>query len=353
MTAANRLLEWYKKNMRDLPWRRAVSPYGVLVSEIMLQQTQVERVIPFYQRWMGRFPDFFALASASLEEVLLHWEGLGYYARARNLHSLAAIVCERHGGELPENREKLMKLPGIGRYTSAAVMCIAFGRAAPAVDANAARVYTRLEDIEEPPQSSRGRKRIEKAAKRLLEEGPPGEIIQAVMELGALVCRPRVPDCRACPLFGECRARRMGSQSLRPVTEKDKSFVRVHAAAAVIFREQGVLLYRRPPEGPWGGLWGFPSDEFRDGETSSEAAARAAQAICGVKVPFFEEIGVFTHSYMSRRVTLHALGGDAGEGALPAGGSCRWVLVSSLGEYPLDAGSRKIAKAFRGRTGPR
>ncbi|MGC9372488.1 MAG: A/G-specific adenine glycosylase [Thermovirgaceae bacterium] len=324
-----------------------MSPYGVLVSEIMLQQTQVDRVIPFYQRWMRRFPDFFSLAAASLEEVLLHWEGLGYYARARNLHSLAVLVCEHHGGELPESREDLMKLPGIGPYTSAAVMCIAFGKAEPAVDANAARVYARMEDIEEPPKSSGGRKRIEEAAKRLLAGGPPGELTQAVMELGALVCRSRVPDCRECPLSGLCRARSRGSQSMRPVTEKDKRVVRVLAAAAVIFRKQRVLLYRRPPEGPWGGLWGFPAGEFRGGETSAEAAARAAELICGVKVTAFEELGVFTHSYMSRRVTLHALCCKAGEGASPAGGSCRWVPLSSLGEYPLDAGSRKVAKALR------
>jgi len=348
MTAAGRLLEWYGKNMRDLPWRRAVSPYGVLVSEIMLQQTQVDRVIPFYQRWMRRFPDFFSLASAPLEEVLLHWEGLGYYARARNLHSLAVQVVEDYGGELPESREDLMKLPGIGPYTSAAVMCIAFGKAEPAVDANAARVYSRLEDIEAPPKSSLGRKRIEEAAKRLLAGGPPGEMTQAVMELGALLCRPGVPDCRECPLSAECRARSRGNQSMRPVTAKDKSVVRLSAAAAVIFRKQRVLLYRRQPKGPWGGLWGFPAGEFRDGETSAEAAARAAEEICGVKVTSFEELGVFTHSYMSRRVTLHALGCEVAGGATPAGASCRWVPLPSLGEYPLDAGSRKVAKAICG-----
>ncbi|MFP4481465.1 MAG: A/G-specific adenine glycosylase [Thermovirgaceae bacterium] len=347
MTAAGLLLAWYEKNKRDLPWRRGASPYGTLVSEIMLQQTQVDRVIPFYERWMKRFPDFLSLAGAPLEDVLVHWEGLGYYARARNLHSLATLVCERYGGKLPRNRRELMKLPGIGPYTSAAVMCIAFDEVEPAVDANAARVYARFEDVFEPPDTPGGRKRLEEAAKRLLVNGPPGEVTQAVMELGALICRARAPECRECPLVEDCQAYRKGNQSLRPVKEKGKTIVQTLAAAAVVFSQKGVLLYRRPPVGSWGGLWGFPAGEFSGDETAAQVAGRAAAALCGMEVIPCEDLGVVTHSYMNKRVTLHALRCRAREGQRPDGDMCHWVPLSSLDEFPLDAGSRKIAKALR------
>jgi A/G-specific adenine glycosylase len=345
MSAAVRLLEWYRETRRELPWRQKGSPYGVLVSEIMLQQTQVERVVPFYERWMKRFPDFFSLASAPVDEVLLYWEGLGYYSRARYLHVLAGIVSTQYGGALPRNRRELMDLPGVGPYTSAAVMCIAFGVAEPAVDANAARVYSRLGDIEESPESSGGKKRIEAMARDFLGEGPPGEITQAVMELGALICRPRVPLCGECPLSDECLAYSKGNQSLRPVTGKRKGVVQVRAVAAVILSEKGALLYQRPREGLWAGLWAFPAEEYSGDEPLEKIAGRIA-ANCGIHVTTGDKLCVVTHSYMNKRVTLHAFCCRAGKGEIAEGAFCRWIPLFSLDEYPLDAGSRKIAKVL-------
>jgi A/G-specific adenine glycosylase len=345
MTAAARLLEWYRETKRELPWRQDGSPYGVLVSEIMLQQTQVERVVPFYERWMKRFPDFSSLASAPVDEVLLYWEGLGYYSRARNLHALAGILSKQYGGVLPRSRRELMDLPGIGPYTSAAVMCIAFGEAEPAVDSNAARVYSRLGDIGESPESSGGKKRIEALARDFLAEGPPGEIIQAVMELGALICRPRVPSCGECPLSGECRAYSKGNQSLRPVTGKRKGVVQVLAVAAVIMSEKGVLMYQRPPEGLLAGLWAFPAEE-NSGEEPLERIAGRIAANFGIHVTPGEKLCVVTHSYMNKKVTLHAFHCRAGKGETAEGAFCCWVPLSSLEECPLDAGSRKIAKVL-------
>lgn len=344
---AERLLHWYRENKRDLPWRRGATPYGIWVSEVMLQQTQVDRVVPYYGRWMGRFPDACSLASAPVEEVLLYWEGLGYYARARNLHAAAAVVCGKFGGELPRDRVELQKLPGTGPYTSAAVMSIAFGEAIPAVDANAARVCSRLDDIHEPPKSPGGRRRILQAATGLLAGGPPGELTQAVMELGALVCRPWSPECRNCPLAGDCEAFRKGSQSQLPVREKEKGIVHVSSAAAVVVAYRRALLYMRPPESLWGGLQGFPAEELREGERVEEAAARAARESFGLAVIPCAELCVVHHSYTNRKVVLHGIQCRLAGGTGPCAKSCHWVPLQSLDRHPLDAGSRKIAEILQ------
>lgn len=277
------LLAHFDARARDLPWRRTDDPYGIWVSEIMLQQTRVDTVVPYYERWMDRFPDVDALAAAELDEVLKHWEGLGYYRRARMLHRAAVEVRDR-GGTLPDTAEGLKGLPGIGDYTAGAVASIAFGRPEPAVDGNVRRVLARLFDLPDPSPSE-----LRALAAALVPAERPGDFNQAVMELGATVCTPRDPDCGGCPVAGSCRARAAGVQEDRPAPRRRGPVRGAEFGVAVPVRrapaEAGwkAALVRRPRDGMLGGLWEFPGAEMADREDGSTAACRAAR-IAGIAV---------------------------------------------------------------------
>ncbi len=252
------LLDFFARRGRDLPWRRARNPYRVLVSEFMLQQTRVETVRERYVRWLRRFPGWRELAAASRDEVLLEWKGMGYYARARNLHRTARIVCERHGGELPPEPKALKELPGVGDYTAGAVASIAFGRAVPAVDGNVRRVLCRLLDLPDPSP-----RELRDLAARLLHPTRPGHHNEAMMELGATVCTPRTPRCPTCPVRSHCAAHRLGTVRERPLRKPRRPPRRVDYAAAVAIDRAGrVLLVRRPEGGLLGGMWEFPTAEL-------------------------------------------------------------------------------------------
>jgi A/G-specific adenine glycosylase len=228
------LLAWYSQNARQLPWRSDISPYRTWVSEIMLQQTQVETVIPYFERFTRRFPDLASLAQASQAEVLQAWEGLGYYSRARNLHKCAQLLCQHYDCQLPAELDALQKLPGIGRYTAGAIASIAFGIPAPALDANIRRVLSRLLELREPAGSLAGEKFLWDAAERLLSRERPGDHNQALMELGALICKPKAPECPRCPLQSECLAYAHGSQSELPVRKPKPAVPHYTVTAAVI-----------------------------------------------------------------------------------------------------------------------
>src|SRR5688572_12350954 len=247
------LLRWYDDNRRDLPWRRDRDPYRVWVSEVMLQQTRVGTVAPYYERWLNLFPSVRALADAPDEEVLAAWAGLGYYRRARALHQAARVVRDRYAGQLPEGDEELRALPGVGAYTAGAIASIAFGRAAPAVDVNARRVLSRLFDLERPRPTT-----LERIATALVAPERPGEFNQALMELGATVCTPRSPACGACPLVRWCLARERGTVAHRPARRPHARVPAYRIGTAVIVRRSRVLLARRPVEGLLGGMWEFP-----------------------------------------------------------------------------------------------
>ena len=255
------LLAHYDAHRRDLPWRDSREPYGVWVSEIMLQQTRVETAIPYYDRWMERFPKVEDLAEADEQSVLKAWEGLGYYSRARNLRRSALIVRERLGGALPRDFRGLKALPGIGEYSAGAIASIAFGEVVPAVDGNVRRVLSRLFDLENPTTAS-----LRKRASELVDPDRPGDWNQALMELGATVCTPRSPRCDACPLSGECRALAEGTQELRPASKRRPRVRTVSYAVLVAINPAGELfMVRRPADGLLGGLWEFPAVELRVG----------------------------------------------------------------------------------------
>ena len=257
---AERLLHWHRAHGRhDLPWQQAISPYRVWVSEIMLQQTQVATVIPYFERFMQRFPNIQSLASAPEDDVLHHWAGLGYYARARNLQRAAQTVCERHGGELPDDPAALESLPGIGRSTAGAILAIAHGRHATILDGNVKRVLSRLFAIDGDPAQAATQQRLWSIADRLTPARDTGTYTQAIMDLGATLCTRGRPDCAHCPWQTDCAAYAQGEAGEFPRPRRRKPLPVRSCQMLVITNGAGeLLLERRPPQGIWGGLWSFP-----------------------------------------------------------------------------------------------
>ena len=270
-TLQRKLLSWYARNKRDLPWRRTKDPYRIWVSEVMLQQTQVDTVIPYYERWMKRFPTINALAKASLDEVLKVWEGLGYYARARNLHKAAKLIREEHKGKFPDSYEEIHRLPGIGDYTAGAISSIAFNLPTPVLDGNVTRVLCRLFAIRQDPKSPKTQEKLWRLAGSLLPKKNPGDFNQALMELGALVCLPELPRCLFCPLPSACEARKIGLELSLPVRTQKKPLPTVSVSVALLWKDGKLLIQRRPEQGLLGGLWEFPGGKIEKEETPEEA----------------------------------------------------------------------------------
>ncbi len=336
---ASRLLKWYKENRRALPWRDQADPYAVWVSEIMLQQTRVEAVIPYYLRWMERFPTLKALTKATEHEVLSMWEGLGYYARARNLRRAAQVVQERLAGELPRTAEELRKLPGIGRYTAGAIASIAFGCDEPALDGNIRRVLARVFDVREPADTVRGMNLLWKIAGEQLPKGRAGDYNQALMDLGATICVPGEPRCPICPLNALCESRKRGVQAKRPVMSAKKHVPRHMLAAAVVFRRGRVLLAQRPSPGLLAGMWEFPN--VRVDHSGRRFAGRLRRAY-GIAVKCGQSLGVLQHSYSHFHAEVHVF--RCTPLIVPEAGTLRWVRVGELADFPMGRIDRQIAR---------
>jgi A/G-specific adenine glycosylase len=347
MTAslATRLLNWYARSARRMPWRGHPDPYAVWVSEIMLQQTRVETVIPYFERWMERFPTLEALAAASQQEVLAAWEGLGYYSRARNLHRAAQIVIEEHGGNLPSEVESLLRLPGVGRYTAAAIASIAFGKDEATLDGNIRRVLARVFDLRQPARSTAGERRLWELAAAHLPPGQAGEYNQALMDLGASICTPRDPDCPHCPLAEICAALALGVQEERPVADPKPVTPHYTVTAAIIQRNGHVLIAQRPAEGLLGGLWEFPGGKLEPGEDLVGCLQREIREELRVEIGVRGALGVYRHAYTHFRVTLHAFHCtlEKGEPQITVHSDLRWAAPADLPAYPMGKIDRRIA----------
>jgi len=342
------LLDWYDREQRRLPWRGHPDPYAVWVSEIMLQQTRVETVIPYFERWMQRFPTPLALASASQQEVLSVWEGLGYYSRARNLHQAARVVMDRFDGRLPATRAELQALPGIGAYTAGAIASIAFNLDEAALDGNIRRVLARACAVRIPARSSAGEHALWQLARDHLPPGRAGDYNQALMDLGATVCTPRSPNCLLCPLMELCQARALGLQEELPILAPHPTVPHLTVSAAVIERAGRLLIARRPAHELLGGMWEFPGGTLEAGETPAAAAVREITEELGAAILVGEPVGVYQHAYTHFKVTLHAFrcrlaAGSPEPQALEAS-ELRWVLPEELAHFPMGKIDRQIAR---------
>ncbi len=351
-----RLVDWYRGAARDLPWRKTRDPYAIWVSEVMLQQTRVETVLPYFDRFLQRFPDVRSLADASVDEVLTQWSGLGYYRRARLLHRGAQHVRDVHRGEVPDDPDAIGEIPGVGAYTRGAIASFAFGRQEALVDGNVARVLARLFTIEDDVKKGRGHARAWSLARALVVGPHPALLNNALMELGATVCVPREPRCPRCPLQADCRARSEGREKSLPIVTEKTAQPEVHSVAAVIALPGGVLLARRAGDGLFGGLWEPPRVESEQ-PSAANARARARSTIAawlGVEVELHGRAKIVEHLLTHRRLVVRvhratlgavprAIAPESGYDALAV------VPLDALGERGLSTLARRVLEAVDAR----
>ena len=346
---ARRLMKWFEVNARDLPWRRKRTPYRVWLSEMMLQQTQVDTVIPYFQRFNARFPTVTALADAPLDDVLKLWEGLGYYARARNLHRAARLVSRELGGRFPKTVEGLMRLPGVGRYSAGAIASLAFGVDAPALDGNVIRVLCRLFAIERDPRDTQTREELWSLAELLLPKGQAGRFNEALMELGATVCLPRAPQCNVCPVASMCEARQRGMQERLPIKRARKAIPHYDVTAAIIRKNGRILIAQRPRDGMLGGLWEFPGGKREPGESLEKCLQREIREELGLEIAVGDLLTRVKHAYTHFRITLHAFECRVVSGKpKPIGvADVRWVRMNEVGRYAFAVTDQKIIQRLK------
>jgi A/G-specific adenine glycosylase len=336
------LLIWYYSHARCLPWRGRRDPYALWVSEIMLQQTRVETVIPYFERWMKRFPSIETLANATEKEVLNLWEGLGYYSRARNLHQAAKMVAKEHAGALPRDLVLLRKLPGIGRYTAGAIASIAFGLDEPTLDGNIRRVLARLFDVSQPTDSAEGGKILWNLAIEHLPKGSAGDYNQALMDLGATICLPKNPRCSICPLMNLCLGCKNGVQKYRPVLKQRKKIPHYIHASAVVVKNGRALLAKRPSQGLLGGMWEFPNGRVK--ADPARSLVKVLQTEYQLKVKKKDALGYVDHAYTHFRVSVHAFRCEFLSKS--SSRKLKWVRLGELVNYPMGKVDRQIALKF-------
>lgn len=336
------LLRWFKKNKRDLPWRKTKDPYAIWVSEIMLQQTQVTTVIPYYQKFLKSFPTLRHLAKANLSKVLKVWEGLGYYSRARNLHRASQVILSQFHGKIPDTLKDLLNLPGIGRSTAGAILSFAFDTEAPILDGNAKRVLSRLFAI----SGSSGERKTEhllwKISESLIPKGYSNPFNQSLMDLGSIICSPKYPQCPKCPLRHLCKGYLSGKPEIYPLRIIKKAIPHIAAASAVIEKDGKVLLWQRPPKGLLGGLWEFPNWRIEGRGRLRLRLRNDIKKEMGMNVEVKELIGVFNQTYSHFKLTLHvyycvAMGKNK---------KGRWVAVGNLHLLPMSRIYRRIAESI-------
>lgn len=344
-----RLRRWFRANARDLPWRRTQDPYAVWVSEIMLQQTQVVTVVPYYERFLKQFPTVSDLAAADESTVLKLWEGLGYYRRARQLHRAAQVIVEDHGGIFPTRFEDVLSLPGIGRYTAGAILSIALDQMHPIVEGNTVRVYSRLDGFDGRTDDRQGQNHLWSFAENLVTRQQPGELNQALMELGSEICTPREPSCPSCPVRVHCRAFETGDPTAFPASSRRMNYEDRYESAVVVEREKRVLMRECGPGERWAGLWDFPRFDVSTKLAKSQHATFVTQALheatglnVELKRPFWETRHAVTRFRIRLTCYRYRLT-ESDTNELANQNGFRWIQVARLQDLPLSVTGRLIA----------
>jgi A/G-specific adenine glycosylase len=339
------LLAWYRRNQRCLPWRKTNDPYRIWISEIMLQQTQVDTVIPYYHRFLKAFPTVSSLARAPLQKVLKIWENLGYYSRARNMHAAARMIVEKFDGRIPDNLKVIQTLPGVGQYTAGAILSIAYGQAIPAVDGNVRRILCRLFAIRKPVDDTREQKQLQKLATSLIPVKHPGDFNQALMDLGATICKAKNPDCARCPIARHCQARFHDLQNVLPIIRKAPAIPHRQAAAAVIRNSKGLLLVvQRPTSGLLASLWKLPGAFIKADENMENSLRCSVKEELGIAIRPGKYLASVNHTYTHFRITLQAYECRLLKGT-PKPLGCqnwRWTSINDLKKLPLSKIDRMI-----------
>jgi len=339
------LMDWYAKNRRDLPWRRTHAPYAIWVSEVMLQQTQVKTVVPYYLKFMALYPAVDDLARAELQQVLKAWEGLGYYSRARNLHRAARIVSHEMPHGIPDQWDDLRRLPGIGNYIASALLSIAFEKPFAVVDGNVKRVLSRLFTLAAPVNQSASHDAFQQQADKLLDHQRPGDYNQAIMELGALVCLPRNPSCSQCPASPFCRAAAQGVVADFPKRNKRPPVPTKDLVAAVIWKRGRLLLTQRPTQGLLGGLWELPTGIVASGQDPETACLTHIKEALGLDITLNRRLTVIKHAYthFKIRMTVYECRWRKGRVRLKWPPAFAWITPDQVDQYALH---KAMAKAW-------
>lgn len=342
------LLEWFEKNQREMPWRGIDDPYKIWVSEVMLQQTQVKKVAEYYDRFVTAFPDVSHLAAASMQDVLKVWEGMGYYARARNLHKAAQIIVDEYDCEIPQDYATFHSLPGIGDYSAAAVLSISHNAPYAAVDGNIKRVLARLFLMNSPTNDTSASEEFQQNADELLDKEEAGLFNQAMMELGAIVCRPNSPTCMICPVNQFCGAFQNSRQDEYPKRNKRKKIPEHYLAAGIINRGDEVLIVQRPLEGLLGGLWEFPNGQIAEDENAEEACLRHINEVVNLNVRELKHITRVRHAFTHFKIAIDAFRCEYSSGEVVLNGpiESKWVRLDELKDYPLPRATHKILAAL-------
>jgi A/G-specific adenine glycosylase len=339
-----KLATWFQKNKRTLPWRVRRNPYSTWISEIMLQQTQIEQVVPYYRRFMSRFPSLKALAQATNQEILKAWEGMGYYSRAHNLHRAAQIIISRFGGKIPADFQDLMTLPGIGRSTAGAILSLAYNKPFPVLDGNIRRVLLRYFRIDQDPGKLDTIQRLWAISQKILPQKNAGFFNEGLMELGALICRRKKPACPNCPLKEGCSGFRSGVQELLPFKIPKKRIPHYDVTAAVIRDRRKILITQRPEKGLLGGLWEFPGGKKELWESLEDCLRREIREELNIEISVGERFIQVAHAYSHFRITLHCFFCRKLKGRIRLIGvkDFRWVQLEELEQFPFPRADQKV-----------
>jgi A/G-specific adenine glycosylase len=338
-----KLKTWYASHHRKLPWRQTKDPYKIWISEIMLQQTTVRTVIPYYNEWMSHFPDMATLSRAPLQKVLKIWQGLGYYRRARNIHQAAKIIMTSYGGKIPQNYDDLKSLPGLGPYTTAAVLSIAFDKPYLTIDANVRRILMRLSSTLSRKATASIDKELHRLFSPLIPQKQMGLFNQAMMELGSLICRSKNPLCLLCPVIDFCGAYEAGKQEVIPIPEK-RITKKIQAVIGIVEKNGKFLIQKRSSTGLLAGLWEFPGGKIEKGETPKQALQRELKEELGAEIRDVKRITKVQHSYTQFQVTLHAFVCALKTNPQLNKTKHKWVSLRGMRQFPFPSGSAKVIK---------